>query len=258
MFYSTDLSGNELNLYTEQFPPFNYVSEGELTGINLDIVKLACERSNITCHLTSLPWNRAYANALKFDNSGVFSTSRAEQREANFLWVGPLVYGRACFYKLSSREDIQIADLQSVKQYSLGIPHEDILQKILESLGLEKNKHFITFTEKHEDTRMFAIGKLDLIIGSSLTIKSQLANVGLTLSDVTPVFELNEKTLRGNYLALNKSVKPEIIYALQHSIDQLRKDGSIQKIIESYIDMPPENSSQQVNLPMCLSGAANY
>ena len=258
MLYSIDLRGNELNLYTEQFPPFNYTSNGKLKGINLDIVKLACKRSNITCHLTSLPWSRAYANALKLDNSGVFSTSRSTERATNFLWVGPLVYGNTCFYKLSSREDIQITNSQSVKHYSVGIMREDIYQKTLESLGLEKDKHFITFAEKNEDTRMFAMGKLDLIIGSSLTLKSQLAHVGLTLNDVTPVLEFNDKALKGNYLALNKKVKPELINTLQHTLTQLKKDGSIQKIIESYIDAPTVNSSQQEKFPMCLNGSANY
>ena len=258
VLYSIDLRGNELDLYTEQFPPFNYTSQGKLKGINLDIVKLACKRSNITCHLTSLPWGRAYANALKFENSGVFSTSRAAQRETNFLWVGPLVYVSTCFYKLSSREDIEITNSQSIKQYSVGVLREDIYQKMLENLGLEKGKHFITFAEKHEDTRMFAMGKLDLIIGSSLTLKSQLAHVGLTLNDVTPVLEFNDKALKGNYLALNKSVDPHLINALQHSINQLKEDGSIQEIIANYIDMPTVNSLRQEKLPMCLNGAANY
>lgn len=258
MFYVTQLKANELNLYTEQFPPFNYTEDGTLKGINLEIIKSACKRANITCQLTSLPWNRAYNNALKFDDAGVFSTSRSEKREANFLWVGPLVYGTTCFYKLVSREDIQIENSQSIKHYSVGIPREDIYQKVLESLGLVQGKNFITFAKKHEDTRMFSVGKLDLIIGSSLTLKSQLAHVGLSLNDVVPVLEFNDRTLKGNFLALNKNVDPKVVNALQNAMNQLNKDGIIQQILDNYIDTSTPDSSLPEKLHKCLNGAANY
>lgn len=258
VFYVTQLKGNELDLYTEQFPPFNYIEDGTLKGINLEIIKSACKRANITCKLTSLPWNRAYNNALKLDNAGVLSTSRSEKREDNFLWVGPLVYGTTCFYKLASREDIQIENSQSIKHYTVGIPREDIYQKVLESLGLVQGENFITFAEKHEDTRMFSVGKLDLIIGSSLTLKSQLAHVGLTLNDVVPVLEFNDKTLKGNFLALNKNVDPKVVNALQKAMNQLNKDGITQQILDNYIDTSTPDSSLPENLHKCLNGAANY
>ena len=67
-------------------------------------MKAACEEAQIECDFKMLPWNRSMRMALEGPNSGLVSTARTTERENLFQWVGPLISGQNCIYKLASRQ----------------------------------------------------------------------------------------------------------------------------------------------------------
>ena len=64
----------ELVVYTEEFPPFNFLYKGRIRGINKDIVELACKSADIYCSFKILPWSRAFKLTQMHSNSGLIST----------------------------------------------------------------------------------------------------------------------------------------------------------------------------------------
>ncbi|NVK24434.1 MAG: ABC transporter substrate-binding protein [Gammaproteobacteria bacterium] len=250
---------SELELFTENFPPYNFIGHNEIIGINADILSRACLIADIDCTVSLLPWSRAYKAASVMQNSGVFSTSRNEQRENEFIWVGPLVSSNTCFYRLKTRSDIVVTNSDSLKNYTVGISRNDIYEKVLQNKGFQKGINYLTYSKKHEDTKVFKNGKLDLIIGSSVTLASQLGSAGIKLEDVVPVFELKDDSLVGNFLALNKTTDPIIAAKLQDAIDQLKATGEFESIISSYIGTTTfSDNPLPSNLEPCVDGKANY
>ncbi|BDX06614.1 hypothetical protein MACH26_21350 [Planctobacterium marinum] len=150
-----------------------------------------------------------------------------------------------------------VKNSEDLSNYTVGIPRGDIYQDVLHDLGLTEGKEYITFSNKHEDTFMFAQQKLDLMIGSSLTLSFQLEQVGLTPDDVMPVLELNDDALGGNYLAINKNTSPETIKALQVAFDSMLADGSYGHIIEHYVQKPDLSKLPERALIRCLNGSTN-
>lgn len=86
---------DSLTLYTEHFPPYNFKQNNDIVGINTELVQAMCLQAAIQCQFKLYPWLRAYENALRNRHSALFSTSRIPQREADFQWVGPLMYSTA-------------------------------------------------------------------------------------------------------------------------------------------------------------------
>jgi polar amino acid transport system substrate-binding protein len=251
-------ASNTLILYTEEFPPYNFTQDSQLKGINADVVNALCENAGFDCEIRVLPWGRAYGKTLNERNSGLFSTSRILQREELFKWVGPIVFSNACFYKLKSRQDITVKNQQDLQNYTVGLSRNDIYQLMLENMGLVEDKHFLTYSQKHHDSKLFAAGKLDLIIGSSLTLMSQLNTVGLSVSDVTPVFELNDDALKGNFIAFNKETDPALIEKLQNALGEIKKSGAIERIAKRYVQSEAVTGTIPQSLQICANGMINY
>jgi polar amino acid transport system substrate-binding protein len=125
-------------------------------------------------------------------------------------------------------------------------------------MGLVEDKHFLTYSQKHHDSKLFAAGKLDLIIGSSLTLMSQLNTVGLSVSDVTPVFELNDDALKGNFIAFNKETDPALIEKLQNALGKIKKSGAIERIAKRYVQSEAVTGTIPQSLQICANGMINY
>ncbi|KXI29827.1 substrate-binding periplasmic protein [Paraglaciecola hydrolytica] len=223
---------DQLTLYTEHFPPYNFEENGKIRGINADILNEACAMANVSCEMQIYPWLRAFELAEKTPTSGIFTISKTEAREHLFQWVGPLASSKAFLYRLASRSDITIDNLEQAKQYSIAVAHGDVYEEFLLAQGFEYGKNLIQFRSKAESIPMFLQGKIDLVIGSDIVMPSWLANNQVPTDTAAPAFQIN--TAGNNFLALNHAVPTELAKRLQHAIDQLKHSGQYQKIVESY------------------------
>lgn len=235
-----------LTIYTEHFPPYNFLSEGEVTGINVELVRKMCTAANIVCEFKLHPWNRAFRMTEETPNSGLISTAKTQAREPRFKWVGPLASGENCIYKLSSRIDIDVKDASSLTQYTIASIRDNSHNNALDALGFKEGKNLVWFTMKYGELKPFASGRVDLIIGSALTIKSQVSHANLTLSDIMPVFVLDQDLHNGNYLALNINTTDTVVDSLQRSLKQMRISNEFETIEEKFVT-PLPRTQQNIN-----------
>jgi len=239
-----------LKIYTEHFPPYNFDSEGQLTGINLEIVRTMCELADIACDFELYPWKRAFRMAEETSGSGLVSTARTHKREAQFKWVGPLASGQHCIYKLSSRTDIVIEDASSLAQHTVAATNDNSHTAMLEALGLSSGENLLWFAMKYDELKPFTAGRVDLIVGSALTIEAQVKHAELTLSDIAPVFVIELPPHLGNYLALNIDTDDELVDKLKASLDMLRSQNMIKSIEKQFVKPFPmkQASAKDQNL----------
>jgi polar amino acid transport system substrate-binding protein len=222
----------QLTLYTEHFPPYNFEVNGDVRGINADILSQACLLAKINCTMQSYPWLRAMELAQKNPASGIFTITRTESRLPLFQWVGPLASSKAYLYRLASRPEVTASNFEQTKKYSIAVAHGDVYEDFLLSQGFEYGKNLIEFRSKSEPIPLFLQGKVDLVIGSDIAIPSWLASHQLPADTAVPVIELN--TSGNNFVALNHAVPIELVNRLQQAIDQLKQNGKYQQIVESY------------------------
>ena len=252
-------STEQLTLYTEVFPPYNFMQHNQLTGINTKIMESLCEKSQAKLYVQCIALEARHVT----DNEptayrDIFNIAYRKTRK-QFYWVGPLVSGHSCLYRLNARNDIKVTSTQSLQNYTIGVSRGDVYQTVLADFNLNEGQQFLTYSKKFEELKMFKQGKHDLLIGSSLTLTSQLMNVGMSPQQVTPVFELKHPALVGNYLALNKNTSPEVVTALQKALDSMKQENQIAAIIDQFVAGNINSTGETSPVAeQCLNGSAIY
>lgn len=220
-----------LYLYTETFPPYNYLKDKQVVGINTEIVTQVCILAALKCVIRLLPWSRALALTNKSNDAGIYSMSRNQERENSYHWVGPLVASENYLFRLKSRSDMQISDLASATKYSIAAPRNDIYEKILQERGF---KNLLQLSSKFQSVKLFLAGKVDLLIASPLTLPYQLAEYDANINMLEQLMPLPVPELQGNYLALHPDIAQDYVDELQQALDTLKSSGQVDKIIMRY------------------------
>ncbi|MEE2002517.1 transporter substrate-binding domain-containing protein [Alkalimonas sp. MEB108] len=225
-------ASDELVLYTEHFPPFSYEQDGVITGTNTEIVRRLCEQVAIRCRFELYPWRRAFEQALANPRAGLYSTSRSKDREALFQWVGPLAYTTPYLYRLKSRSDIQLQQVEDAKGYMVAVARGDVFEEYFLRKGFQYGQHLLDFESKSAATPLFLQGRVDLMVSSELVMPVWLADYQQTMEVVEAAIAL--EGIAGNFLALHPDVSAELVEQLQARLELMRKSGELEAIVQSF------------------------
>lgn len=124
-----------LTIYTEEFPPYNFTHKGKITGVSTEVVKQVLAKAGFKIKIVSLPWARAYDLAQKNENALIYSISRRQNRENLFKWIGVLTPTTYSVFGLNSRNDVNIRNLEDLKQYKIGTSIDDARESYLLGKG---------------------------------------------------------------------------------------------------------------------------
>lgn len=224
----------DLTIYTEEFPPYNYMDDKVVRGINADILREACIRAGITCRFELLSWQRAYKRAQQDIKGGVASTARLPQREGQWHWLGPLVAGTSCLFKLKNREDIVIQRVEDILPFTMDVQRSDVYDTLFSEWGFEPDRNFLYFDTKQEGFAALLRKEVDLFIASDITIYAHLDRHGLDITDIVPVFEIPMPPKNGNYLAINKQADLALVDTLQRALDSMYQKEGYERVKRSY------------------------
>ncbi|MDM7861465.1 transporter substrate-binding domain-containing protein [Alteromonas sp. ASW11-36] len=225
----------DLNIYFEDnYRPYNFMNDGEIDGINGVAAKRACEMAELTCAFIPMPWTRAMSTVFKDPKGAVLSASRNNAREPFFNWIGPLVSSDTYYFKLSSRTDIVVESETDVLNYSIGVMRNDIYESVLVARGFVIGDNLLQTENKDDPTRLFLLGRLDLMIASGFTLSSSLAQFDATPDDVIAIAPLRTPELKGNYLATNVNVDDAIVTKLNTALAEFKRSKEFNDLVNLY------------------------
>ncbi len=222
----------EYHFYTEQFPPYSYLQQNAITGINVDLVNALCQRLQLSCTITLLPWRRAFEQAQHHHFSGVFSTSRSADRESLFHWVGPIASEPGYLFRLKGRTEINPTNLTEAKNYIVAVSRGDRLEAFLQSNGFNYDRNLMGFSTRTEPIPLFLANKVDLLAGSKRALRSWMLEQNMPADTAEPLFKLED--VGKHYLALNLRFPTDIALAMQVELDNMRKNGELAALVQSY------------------------
>ncbi|WP_417454711.1 substrate-binding periplasmic protein [Kiloniella sp.] len=215
-------SARSLYLVTEEYPPLNTVnSEGTITGLATELIRLAADENNIKLKIEMLPWKRAYHIAENRPSVCIYSTWRTAQREDDFLWIGPLAKDAWSFYAPKDKK-IQLTSLEDTYRYRVGGIDGWAFTQYLQ----QKEHPYLDLIPIEDETnaRKLQTGRIDLWatgrISGQQIIKHQ------DISNLEEVFAVREI---GLWLACNPETDPSIIQDIQASLDKFEQDGTAHK-----------------------------
>ena len=220
-------------LLTENFPPYNmaingknFAQEDNIDGIAVDIVREMFKRAGVKYSLTlRFPWDRIYKLALEKPGYGVFVAARLPEREQLFKWVGPI--GPDDWVMLAKGDSpISLNNLDDARQYRVGAYKGDAISEYLTDKGVEHS----TSLRDQENARKLEAGQIDLWATGDPAGRYLAKQEGI--SGLKTVLRFDSAEL---YLALNKEMPDEIVAKLQAALDQMRAEGFVDDILNSYL-----------------------
>lgn len=214
-----------LTITTEEYPPFNYSTDGGKTivGSASETVNELFKRAGIGHKITLYPWVRAIEMAKSEKDTCVYSTTRTEEREKGFAWVGPLVQNDwVLFAKADST--IKLSTLEDAKKYKVGGYRGDAT-----TLFLQAQKFTVDEAANDDQTvQKLEAGRIDLWAAGSQAGPFTAAKMKIK---VKPLLTFKKTEM---YLACNPGVAAETISKLNTTLQAMVKDGTTEKINKKY------------------------
>jgi polar amino acid transport system substrate-binding protein len=226
-------AGYSMVLLTENFPPYNMASndknfaqEENIRGIAAELVREMFRRADILYSMTlRFPWDRIYKLALSNAGYGVFVTARLPEREQAFKWVGPL--GPDDWIMLARADSpITLETLDQARPYRIGAYKGDAIAQSL----AERDMRPIVALRDQDNARKLLDGQIDLWATGDPAGRYLARLEGV--NGLKTVLRFNSAEL---FLALNKDTPQAVVDRLQRALDEMRRDGFVDRVFADYL-----------------------
>ena len=202
----------------EHLPPSSMMEGNVVVGRETMKVREIMARAGIGYAIELLPWKRAYAQALREPDTCIFSTSRTQEREALFRWIGPLNEAEWVLYGLAERR-LALRTLDDARGLVIGTVLGDARDDYLRQRGL----NVAPVTQEWLNPQKLLLGRIDLwAVGMAVGSKPFLGKEWE--GKVVPLLTFNRVQ---TYLACNKQLPEAQAAAMQRAAAAMRRDGSM-------------------------------
>jgi polar amino acid transport system substrate-binding protein len=231
--YGADI--NKVKIFTENYPPYNMEINGKLKGISVDILEAMLKQmhSKLTKKDIKLrPWATAYKIVSKKKNTMLFSTVKTKQRDKLFKWVGPISASDVSLIALQD-SNIKISKTKDINNYKVGVVLHDVAQQVLSSNKISSNR-IIPIAGKDamvKNLKALLQHDIDLFACNFVGAKYS-AKLHYIKSDLLKkIYTIKKSQL---YFAFNKNTDDSVIKVYQKALDEIKANGTYDKILKKY------------------------
>ena len=215
--------------FNGQFPPFGYKGEnGEFTGFDIDLAKEVCKRNNWTFRAQPIiDWNTKQLELNSNEIDCIWSEFTIDGREDDYTWSEPY-FNNTPVVIVKSDSNINSFDDLKGKPVEIQIGTA-ALQSIKNDTHLNSTFKDITEVDTY-DTAM-----MDLESG---VCEGVVADNGIAYYIVAEKYPdckiLNESISHEKYGVGFKKGNTELRDQVQKTLDEMYKDGTVDKIAQNY------------------------
>jgi polar amino acid transport system substrate-binding protein len=219
-----------LTLLTAENPPFNYTEKGKLVGSAAEVVREMATRAGLSVKIEVLPWDAAYVRAQGEKDTCLFATARLENRERQFVWVGPIatnlwaVFGKGDFAPT-------IRSVKDLTPYRIGTLNRDAKADYLRENGV--NDLRAVRDDAQNPPRLLLPrddpDHIDLWITGLYA--GRAAAKAAKVTDIKLVFIASEEPL---FLACSPQTDRKIVKGLADGLEAMKADGTFKRITADY------------------------
>ena len=184
-----------IRFVTEHWPPYNFLNDsGEVIGLATEKVQELLGELALEVEIEVFHWAKAIQLAEFEENVFLYSIYRTQSREKRFQWICPLMMTQiVAFYKLASRPDVEIKNIQDAKKYRISVMNEDLTMRMLLDTGFEKGVHFDTTLDELTNVRKLLHGRVDLIVQEENALQYRLELLNSRRSHLTRLEPLGKE-----------------------------------------------------------------
>ncbi|GLK90199.1 substrate-binding periplasmic protein [Pseudomonas turukhanskensis] len=221
---------------TEDWAPYNYVENNQLTGMATEIVEAMMALTGDHFDVVVLPSMRASLSLQNRPRTIMYSMFRTPEREPLYKWVGPIVEESIHPYQLAQGRPPLYSLEQLRKVEKITTRHAGLVPKRLHALGFTNLDS--SAVESVQLYRMLLAGRTDVIVGDTdagVAFYSRQLNIGPGFLRQIPV-EIYRSSL---YIAFSPDCEDDVVNAWARALNTLRESGELERIQRRY-EQPTE------------------
>ncbi|MEJ2284193.1 MAG: transporter substrate-binding domain-containing protein [Desulfobacterales bacterium] len=220
------ISPVRIKIFTEDSPPANYLKNGRLKGLAVEIVREILRRVKLPDRIQVVPWARGYTLALTEPNVALFSTTRLPQREKLFKWVGPL-YSQTWGFYARTDSPITISSLDQARAVGrIGTYYKDAKEQYLLANGF---RNLVSTNRNLSNIRHLMDGSIDLWVSSDFNMPYLARQAGINPERLKLIFPFKRVQ---NYIAFSNQSPDALVDLWQQTLDELKLDGTYDRLCD--------------------------
>lgn len=223
-------TSDSILILTEEWPPFNYTENGELTGFATQIIKLVMKELRLSYKIEVLPGSRGLKVLDKGPRVMFYSFIKTPERKSSYKWIGPLAEQSIYFFKKKGSQ-LQIKNLEDAKRVGrvcsrdMGLVFTALKTAGFTNLDVGVNPEGIYLKTVH--------GRCDLAIGeTALGVAYWLKKSNLSPDSLeqTPV-KISSSPL---YIVASKDIPDEEILRWQGALNKIISSREYTRLLDAY------------------------
>ncbi len=202
------------------------------TGMAVDILLAAFRKLGVgvtAADINIVPWNRSYKYIQKKPGTALFSMTYTPDREKIMKFVGPSI--PSVISVIAPKKSNIVAHTASdLSQLNIGVVRDDIGDQLVRNLAVSND----AIKRKNSTKQLFYLlksGRVDVVAYAVDVFKNAIKKTGEDPNQYEEIFILKKGQLG---YAFHNSTDANALAHLQKAIDELRTDGTIDKIIAEY------------------------
>ncbi len=222
-------SGKLVVATNAEFPPYEYVSNGKIVGIDMDIMQAVCDELKMDLTIENMKFDSIIAsvNAGKAD-IGAAGMTVTEDRKKNIDFSDSYTTSKQVIIVYDEAKDDEIKDADDLKGKRIGVQlgtTGDIYATDYETNGTAAVERY---SKAADAVQALKQGKIDCVI-----LDEQPAKKFVSVNDDIKILE--KEFTEEQYAFCVKKGNTELVEKINAALSTLKADGTIQKIIDNYI-----------------------
>lgn len=216
-----DSSPSDLLILTEEYAPFNYLEDGTLKGLSVDLLESAFHHmgSSITRDDFSLgSWSEAYQTALTRNNTILFTMARIPEREDKFQWAGPIITDAKVLFGIPDENSSILHN--DITSYRIVAISDDSGYQLALDAGASPDQ-VIVVSSAGEAIRMVENGTADVWSYGEMAGNEQINRYANNPEKFTPLLDIGTVE---EYFAIQKDTDPAFVRELNDTLATLKTE----------------------------------
>ena len=213
------------------FPPFQWVDGGKVTGIDADIMREVCRRLGIGLKFQVMPWKSALKSADDGNVSGLVAALYNEKRAEYLYYTKENLHIQKNIIMIRKGNSIKIKGFDDLRNKKTGVVRDFSYGPEFDNIrGLDKE----ICGDQKELVRMLAAGRVDAAMGSEMPLMFNARQLGLQ-NELEVAYVVTEYSA---YTVFSKASgeKGELLARKFDTVlREIKKEGLDRKIIDKYI-----------------------
>jgi len=232
LLLSAPLSAVPIGAFAPVEAPYQMLdSQQRPDGFAVGVVRLMLNEVASDAKITLMPWMRIKATKLQLPNQLIFTVYRNPDTEHSYKWVGAIVPFRVFIYRLKSRPDIAISDVQSLAKYKIGVVRGGGRFNYLSDKGMGKSLDLAPSDESN--LRKFFAGRVDILPEDPVMLRYAAKLYGIDSAKAEVISELTDIAGEG-HLAFTLGTPDALVQTYAAALKKVQAERAYANLLKQY------------------------